>query len=72
MKSFFQSSQGKLVAKQGLPFILSLVLAEMFFELHSFSLELLCFSATWFVTGFIFQKAKKMISLGAKKTIKPA
>ena len=63
MKTFFQSSTGKMAAQQGLPFIVSLLITELFLELHSFSLELLCFSATWFVTSFLYGKARKAIGM---------
>ena len=50
----------ELVTEQIPAFAISLVLAEMFFKFHSFTLEVLAFLATWYVVdltiGFIVSR----------------
>ena len=34
-------------------FIISFIVAELFYKLHSFTLETICFLATWFVLSMV-------------------
>ncbi len=46
---------------------LSLLIAEMYYKLGSFSLECIAFLATWIFTGYFFNQARKQIILLTKK-----
>lgn len=39
----------------------SIVLAEVFYKFHSFTLECVAFLATWYVLDFLFQLVKQQI-----------
>jgi hypothetical protein len=40
---------------------LSLVIAEVFYKFHSFTLECLAFLATWYAIDLLFQLGKQLI-----------
>ncbi len=41
---------------------ISLVIAELFYKFHSFSLECVAFLATWFAVSYLFSLAAGMTS----------
>jgi hypothetical protein len=41
---------------QGVALVLSLLVAELFYKFHSFTLEALAFLATWYVLGAIAER----------------
>jgi hypothetical protein len=41
------------LAREAIPITLSLVIAELFYKFHSFTLEVLAFLATWYVLSAI-------------------
>jgi hypothetical protein len=43
-------------------FIFSLVVAEVFYKFHSFSLECICFLATWLALSFLFSQGARLIA----------
>lgn len=43
-----------LLAAEGIPLLLSLFIAEIFYKFHSFLLETSAFFVTWVVIGFLF------------------
>lgn len=48
---------------QQLPMLtVSIVIAEVFYKFHSFTLECLAFLATWYVIDLCFQLGKQFIS----------
>ncbi len=56
MYALLRSVPASQLAVQQLPsFVISLVIAEMFYKLGSFSLECVAFLATWFVIDFVWQ-----------------
>ena len=44
-------------------FLLSLVVAETFYKFHSFTLECVCFLATWLAVSSIFVLALRRLAL---------
>ena len=46
------------------PFVIALVIAELFYKWHSFTLELVGFLATWWVLGFLLDLAVSAIKRG--------
>jgi hypothetical protein len=42
-------------------FVISLVIAELFYKFHSFSLECLAFSATWMAIGAMLYGAGRLM-----------
>jgi hypothetical protein len=46
---------------QGIGLILSLIIAEMFYKFHSFTLEAVAFLATWYVLGGIAEYLQRMM-----------
>ena len=44
---------GEVLKRELVPFIVSFVIAEMFYKFHSFALECLAFIATWVVLSFL-------------------
>jgi hypothetical protein len=44
-----------VLSRQLPAFALSLVVAELFYKFHSFSLECLAFLGTWYTIDFVFQ-----------------
>jgi hypothetical protein len=46
---------------QGTGLVLSLVIAELFYKFHSFTLEALAFLATWYVLGGIAEALARML-----------
>jgi hypothetical protein len=45
----------QVLSRQLPAFAISLILAELFYKFHSFSLECLAFLGTWYIIDFIFQ-----------------
>lgn len=43
----------QFLAREAIPISLSLVIAELFYKFHSFTLETLAFLATWYVLSAI-------------------
>ena len=52
----------RLILEQGLAFGFSLLVAELFYKFHSFTLECLAFLATWYVVDFVIQRIQKWIN----------
>lgn len=44
-----QVGVSRFVAREAVPFGVSLLIAELFYKFHSFTLEALAFVATWYV-----------------------
>ena len=54
MHKFIRSLSTREVVSQQLPAIaLSMVIAELFYKFHSFTLECLAFLATWYVVDWL-------------------
>ena len=51
------TSLAHLLSHQLPAFVVSLVIAELFYKFGSFSLECLAFLATWFAIDFLYTKA---------------
>ena len=49
----------ELFLEQIFAFTISLLIAEMFFKFHSFTLECLAFLATWYVIDLLICKSMK-------------
>jgi hypothetical protein len=47
---------GSLLLCEAPPFAAALVIAELFYKLHSFSLECLAFLGTWYLLGAAYQQ----------------
>ena len=63
MYTLIQSiSLRRLILEQGLAFGFSLVIAEMFYKFHSFTLECLAFLATWYALDYVIQFIQKRIN----------
>ena len=61
MNKLFQRLSVQEILTELLPsFGLSLIVAEMYYKLGSFTLECLAFLATWYVTGSIISHIKKL------------
>jgi hypothetical protein len=45
-----------VLARETLPFVVSLVTAEMFYKFHSFTLECLAFLATWYALSWLLAR----------------
>ena len=52
----------RLILEQGLAFGFSLLMAELFYKFHSFTLECLAFLATWYVVDFVIQLIQKWMN----------
>lgn len=50
------------VSAEALPFAVSLILAEFFFQFHSFTLEMAAFLGTWFALSYLSCRATKLVS----------
>lgn len=48
--------------------LLSMIIAEVFYKFHSFTLETIAFLATWFVIDFVVQSVRRAL---AKRTAEP-
>ncbi len=48
-----QAGLSQFLAREAIPFGISLVIAELFYKFHSFTLEALAFLATWFVLSAV-------------------
>jgi len=48
----------RFITEQGLALGVSLILAEMFYKFHSFTLECITFLATWYVLDFLIQTVR--------------
>ncbi|MER9971118.1 hypothetical protein [Mesorhizobium sp. M0060] len=46
----------KFAYAEFLPFIVALVLAELFYKFGSFTLEVIAFVPTWWILGFAFAR----------------
>jgi len=63
MYTLIQSiSLRRLILEQGLAFGSSLLIAEMFYKFHSFTLECLAFLATWYALDYVIQFIQKWIT----------
>jgi hypothetical protein len=47
---------------QGAGLVLSLIIAELFYKFHSFTLEALAFLATWYVLGGIAEFLRRLLN----------
>lgn len=62
MYTFMRGLRNRRVALTEVPaLVASVVIAEAFYKFHSFSLECLAFSATWFVLGGIASLAVSLL-----------
>jgi len=52
----------RLILEQGVAFGFSLLIAELFYKFHSFTLECLAFLATWYVLDFVIQAIHKWLA----------
>ena len=43
----------QFLAREAIPIALSLVIAELFYKFHSFTLEALAFLATWYILSAV-------------------
>jgi len=50
----------KALLAEAPPAALSLVIAEFFYKFHSFTLECLCFLATWLAVSSLFALAQRL------------
>jgi hypothetical protein len=48
---------GALLRREAPPLAAALIIAELFYKFHSFSLECLAFLATWYLLGALFHRA---------------
>ncbi len=48
----------KLAVEQLLPMAVALVIAELFYKFHSFTLECLAFVATWLALEFVWRELR--------------
>lgn len=63
MYTLIRSLQSTQLLLVQMPVIgVSIVLAELFYKFHSFSLECLAFLATWGVLDFLAQRVRKHFS----------
>jgi hypothetical protein len=51
--TFFSLTRRRILSEQIPIFFMSLVIAELFYKFHSFTLELLSFLATWIIIDII-------------------
>jgi hypothetical protein len=64
MNTFFKTNVLRTLISEQLPILTaSIVISELFYKFHSFTLECLAFLGTWFVLDRIWQ----MILIGFKK-----
>lgn len=56
-----QGSLRHLMLQQAPALTVSLVIAELFYKFHSFTLECLAFLATWFVVDFVAAFVAKLV-----------
>lgn len=54
------SSIHQLLAQHIPSAVASLIIAELFYKFHSFTLEALAFLATWFVMGSVFSAVTRL------------
>ncbi len=67
MYTFLRGLKNRRVALTEVPALAgSIVIAELFFKFHSFSLECLAFLATWFVLGGCASLAASLVAPDAK------
>lgn len=59
---FQQSSLRQLVLQQAPAIAVSLVIAELFYKFHSFTLECVAFLATWFIIDFVAARVVRLKS----------
>ena len=51
----------QLFIEQAPAFVISLIIAELFYKFHSFTLETIAFLATWYVIDAIVQLIQKRL-----------
>ncbi len=69
MYSLMRSMSLRSLLVEQLPvLLLSMIIAEVFYKFHSFTLETIAFLATWFVLDFIVQSVRRAL---AKRTAEP-
>ncbi|SIO33830.1 hypothetical protein SAMN05444722_1521 [Rhodovulum sp. ES.010] len=62
MYSLIKTNSLRLVMERELlPFLIALVIAQLFFKWGSFALELVGFIATWFVLGYLAELVLRTI-----------
>ncbi|CAN5845178.1 hypothetical protein BH24DEI2_BH24DEI2_12760 [soil metagenome] len=63
MFTLIHSSPARQVLSRALPsFVISFILAELFYKFHSFALECLAFLATWYVLESVFQMVSTLLN----------
>ncbi|MBK8046230.1 MAG: hypothetical protein IPK16_03330 [Anaerolineales bacterium] len=50
--------------------LLSMIIAEIFYKFHSFTLETIAFLATWFVLDWIVQAVLRLVRKPQQSTLK--
>ena len=50
-----------LVLQQAPAIVVSIMIAELFYKFHSFTLECLAFLATWTIVDMLFQFGKQLV-----------
>ena len=69
MYSLMRSMSLRSLLVEQLPvLLLSMIIAEVFFKFHSFTLETVAFLATWFLIDFVVQSVLRAI---AKRAAQP-
>ena len=69
MYSLMRSMSLRSLLVEQLPvLLLSMIIPEVFYKFHSFTLETIAFLATWFVLDFIVQSVRRAL---AKRTAEP-
>jgi hypothetical protein len=58
----------KGLISEGLSLLLSMLVAEVFYKFHSFSLEILAMLATWLVVSYLFAFARRAVHRQAERT----
>lgn len=62
MYTLIRSSQiSRLLTEQAPIIALSIVIAELFYKFHSFTLECIAFLATWYILDLAVQKVRKYL-----------
>ena len=59
-------STGELFKRQLPVFMISFLIAELFYKFHSFTLETLAFLATWYVLDWIVQSVRRIVARKAE------
>jgi hypothetical protein len=64
MFTLIHKSSSQFLVREMPPLVIALVLSELLYKLGSFTLECICFLATWYVISFLFDFFKSMRNTG--------